>query len=185
MKRSFVAVILLALAGLTGPGVAPAGAGEVHRVNPVIQSAGGMVPLPDAGMQPDRNTDYKAVFNLVTAGPPDKVAPGLERVARTLNLFASAGVPLSRLHFVAVVHGPATASVLDDEHYRAKFGTDNPNTAVIAELDRAGVKVVVCGQALAHFQYPEAWVNTKVEVTLAALVDLIILQQQGYALVPL
>ena len=109
----------------------------------------------------------------------------LERVARTVNLFSSAGVPLSRLHFVAVVHGPATSSILDDARHLEKFGVGNPNAPLIAALEKAGVQVVVCGQALAHFKFPDSWVNPQVEITLAAITDIVILQQQGYVLVPL
>ncbi len=65
------------------------------------------------------------------------------------------------------------------------FNIDNPNVRLISELSKAGVKVVVCGQALAHNKFPHDWVNREVELTLAAISDVIILQQQGYALLPL
>ena len=94
-------------------------------------------------------------------------------------------MPLSRLHFIAVLHGPATPAILDNSHYREKFGVDNPNVELIAALEKAGAQVVVCGQALAHNKFPDAWVNPEVEITLSALTDIIILQQQGYVLMPL
>ena len=56
---------------------------------------------------------------------------------------------------------------------------------LIGELGKAGVKVVVCGQALAHNKFPHDWVNRDVEVTLSAISDVIILEQQGYVLFPL
>jgi intracellular sulfur oxidation DsrE/DsrF family protein len=70
-------------------------------------------------------------------------------------------------------------------HYRQKFNVDNPNVKLISELNKAGVKVVVCGQALAHNKFPHDWVNPEVELTLAAISDPIILEQQGYVLMPL
>ncbi|MBI1394682.1 MAG: sulfur reduction protein DsrE [Betaproteobacteria bacterium] len=186
MKQKHFAALVLAVTGFFGAwATGVAHAGDQPWVNPTIKEAGKIVALPDAGLQPDRMTDYKVVFNIPHNGPADKILPGLERVARTVNLFTSAGVPLSHLHFVAVVHGGATPAILTDEHYKDKFGIANPNTALIAELDRAGVKVVVCGQALAHNDFPQSWVNPKVEVTLAALVDVVVLQKQGYVLVPL
>jgi intracellular sulfur oxidation DsrE/DsrF family protein len=186
MKKRFIATLALAVAGYAGTlYVGAAQAEELNWINPTIQEAGAIVALPNAGMQPDKNTDYKVVFNITGGGAPEKVLAGLDRVARTVNLFTSAGVSLSRLHFVAVVHGPATPSILDDAHYKDKFGVENPNTKLIAELEKAGVQVVVCGQALAHNKFPHAWVNPQVEITLAALVDIVILQQQGYALIPL
>ena len=160
-------------------------ADEAKWINPTIADYGPVVSLPDAAMQPSKDIDYKVVFNVTTGGDSDKVNAGLDRVARTVNIFTSAGVPTSHLHFVAVIHGPATPSVLDNQHYRQKFNVDNPNIKLISELGQAGVKVVVCGQALAHNKFPHDWVNPDVELTLAAISDLIILQQQGYVLMPM
>jgi intracellular sulfur oxidation DsrE/DsrF family protein len=162
-----------------------AAAAEPGWVNPAIPDFGAVVSLPDSAMQPSKDTDYKVVFNITGGGGNDKVNPSLDRVARAVNVFASAGVPLSRLHFVAVVHGPATPAVLDNEHYKEKFNLDNPNVKLISELKAAGVKVVVCGQALAHNKFPHEWVNREVEITLAAISDVIILEQQGYVLFPM
>jgi intracellular sulfur oxidation DsrE/DsrF family protein len=176
------AAVVSALGMLAATGVQ---AQEWNWTNPVIKEFGAVVPRQDAALQPDKNADYKVVFNVTAWATPDKVQPGLERVARSVNLFASAGVPASHLHFIAVIHGPATPAVLDDSHYREKFSVDNPNVKLIAALKNAGVQVVVCAQALATFKFPDGWVDPDVEVTLAALTDLIILQQQGYILVPL
>jgi intracellular sulfur oxidation DsrE/DsrF family protein len=175
----------VALSVLFGFISASAIAEDAKWINPTIADYGAVVSLPDAGMQPSKDTQYKVVFNVTSGGDSDKVNPGLDRVARAVNIFTSAGVPASHLHFVAVVHGPATSSVLDNEHYRQKFNVDNPNVKLISELSKAGVKVVVCGQALAHNKFPHDWVNREVELTLAAISDVIILQQQGYVLLPL
>jgi intracellular sulfur oxidation DsrE/DsrF family protein len=181
MSKGIVAMLCLA-ATLCAAG---ASAEETKWVNPVIQEAGAVVSLPDTGMQPSKSVDYKVVFNVTNAGNNDKINPGLDRVARAVNIFASAGVPTSHQHFVAVIHGPATQAVLDNAHYREKFNVDNPNLKLISELGKAGVKVVVCGQALAHNKFPHDWVNREVEITLSAISDVIILEQQGYVLFPL
>ena len=118
-------------------------------------------------------------------GDADKVNPMLDKVARAVNIFASAGVPLSHLHFIAVLHGAATSVALDNAHYREKFGVDNPNTKLIDALEGAGVRVIVCGQALAHNKFAQDWVNPKVEITLSAITDIVILEQQGYVFVPM
>ena len=152
---------------------------------PTIQGFGKVVALPDATMQPSKDADYKVFFNMTSGGDADKLNPSLDRVARAVNIFTAAGVPLSHLHFVVVIHGPATPSVLDNAHYREKFSVDNPNIKLISELEKAGVKVVVCGQALAHQSLPQNWVNPQVEITLAAITDIIMLEQQGYVQGPL
>jgi len=157
---------------------------DTKWVNPTIHEGGAVVSLPDSGMQPSKTTEYKVVFNVTNAGANDKINPGLDRVARAVNIFTSAGVPASHLHFIAVIHGPATPSILDNTHYREKFSMDNPNLKLIDELTQAGVKVVVCGQALAHNKFPQEWVHGQVEVTLSAISDVIILEQQGYVMFP-
>jgi intracellular sulfur oxidation DsrE/DsrF family protein len=186
MRKQTFAIVRATLSGVALVVLgAAANAGEPQWINPTVQGFGKIVSLPDATMQPSKDTDYKVVFNMTGGGDADKVNPSLDRVARAVNIFTSAGVPLSRLHFVVVIHGPATPSVLDNAHYRAKFSVDNPNIKLIGELEKVGVKVVVCGQALAHQNFPHDWVDPQVEITLAAISDVIILEQQGYVLFPL
>lgn len=163
-----------------------AGAMAANPPPQAITAAGNYHPLPQAAYQPDRHATYKVVFSLTKASDkPDQVNPGIERVARTVNLYAAAGVPLDHLKFVAVAYGPATGLVLDDEHYKAQFGVANPNLAVIAQLRKAGVDVAVCGQAMAEHHYADEWASKDVTLSLSALTTLTELQQQGYALMPL
>lgn len=180
MKVLGVAISLALATMLT----ASAWASGVKWTYPAIAGFGPVHPLPNAAVQPSKSAIYKVVFD-VTAKSKDmsKPNPGLDHVARAVNVFASAGVPLSHLKFIAVVHGPATASVLNNEHYHGKYGTNNPNIPLIAALKKAGVKVEVCGQALADNSYEHAWVNRDVTITLSALSDLIIYGHQGYAYV--
>ena len=186
MKSKIIAPLSAALqafaCAISGAG---SKAAEPEWTYPAIQGFGKVVSLPSSGIQPGKDTDYKALFNVAGPADADKVNPNLDRVARAVNIFASAGIPLSRLHFIAVLHGPSTAAVLDNAHYHEKFGVDNPNIKLIDALESSGVRVVVCGQALAHNKFPQEWVNPKVEITLSAISDIIILEAQGYVLVPL
>ena len=186
MKRETFTPLSVALCGIAlmiiGAAAHPT---DPEWAYPTIRGFGKIVSLPDATMQPNQDADYKVVFNMTGGGDADKVNPSLDRVARAVNIFTSAGVALSRLHFVVVIHGPATPSVLDNAHYREKFSVDNPNLKLITELEKAGVKVEVCGQALAHQNFPQSWVDPQVEITLAAITDIVILEQQGYVLFPL
>lgn len=151
-----------------------------------ITSAGHMHALPNAAYQPDRAATYKVVFNLTRgAEKPDQVNPGLERVARTVNLYTNAGVPLKHLKFVAIASGGATAAMLDDAHYQKQFSVANPNLAVIAELRKAGIDVAVCGQAVAEHHYEDSWIDSHVTLALSALTTVTELEQKGYALMPL
>ena len=151
-----------------------------------ITAAGAIHAVPHAAYLPSREATYKVVFALSKgADKPGQVNPSLERVARTVNLYAAAGVPVDHLKFVAVAYGPATALVLDDAHYRAQFGTANPNLEILRQLRRAGVDVAVCGQAMAEHHYPDAWRSGEVTLALSALTTITVLEQQGYALMPL
>lgn len=169
--------LLAAMVLIAGPGLAMAG----DDAHPVIKGYGDFVPLPHAAMQPDKDTQYKAVFDVTSSSEAKGVNAPLFHVARAVNIFASAGVPLKHLHFVAVIHGAATTIVMDNAHYKKRYGKDNPNLDLIARLKAAGVKIEVCGQALADLHIDHAWVAKDVTITLSALSDNIIYGNQGYA----
>jgi intracellular sulfur oxidation DsrE/DsrF family protein len=82
-------------------------------------------------------------------------------------------------------YGAATDGALDDEHYRQKYGIDNPNLNLIRKLRNAGVDVAVCGQAAAEHQDQYEWIAPEVTLALSALTTITTLEHQGYALVPL
>jgi intracellular sulfur oxidation DsrE/DsrF family protein len=106
----------------------------------------------------------------------------LTPVARAVNVFASAGVPFDHLKFVVLIYGIDGGSmVLDNEHYKQRFGKDNPDLQTIHELKAAGIQVVVCGQALAALGIEHSWVDKDVTIALSALSTMVMLQNQGYA----
>ncbi|WP_414447018.1 DsrE family protein [Burkholderia sp. 22PA0099] len=153
---------------------------------PAISGYGPIHDLPDAAFKPDPNQSYRIVFALTQgAKSPDKVNPALDHVARTVNLYAAAGVPLSHLKFVAVAYGEATPSMLDDTHYRSVYGVANPNLPLIALLKRAGLTIAVCGQAVAEHHYAYDWISPEVTLALSGLTTVTTLETQGYALMPL
>lgn len=150
---------------------------------PVIPGYGPVHVWPGSVARPNRKFTYKALFD-VTKGDPasEKVNPALDHVARTVNIFAAAGVPLNHLKFEVIIHGKATPIVLNEQTYRAKYGHANPNLAVISALKKAGVKMMVCGNALGDMRFTPAEVNPDIQVALSALSTLIIDQNRGYAL---
>lgn len=177
------------LVGLLVLGLLPAAAVADEAAfwqTPAIHDAGKIHPLPQAAYQPDRAATYKVVFLLTHEAPkPDMVNAALDSVARAVNLYAQAGVPLDHLKFVAVAAGGATAIALDDASYKKLYGVDNPNLPLIEKLRRAGVDVAVCGQAMAMHHYDFAWKDSHVTLALSALTTVAELQQQGYALLPM
>jgi len=151
----------------------------------MIRKYGQSHPLPGAAVQPDPNLDYKLLFNIIKeAGDPNKVSPGFNHVARTINVFEGAGYPLERMQIVAVVHGKAIDSVLNDEQYRKKYSQSNPNTDLLRQLSQAGVEVYLCGQSMIEHQYDQSMISSDITLALSALTVLSTYQLRGYALMP-
>lgn len=150
---------------------------------PVIKGYGGAVAIPGAAVQPRTDVEYKVIFD-VTGGAsrPTDVNPGLEHVARFLNLYDLAGIPPQKLKLVVSITGPATPAILDGEHYRARFHVENPNLGLIEQLAKAGVKIYVCGQALAGMHVDPASVNPYVTRALSALTVVPTYELEGYVL---
>jgi intracellular sulfur oxidation DsrE/DsrF family protein len=183
VQRTVLSAILLAL---SGSALAAGGASsQEFWQTPALSGVGKMHPLPTAAYQPQTNETYKVVFSVTKAGSKsDEISPSLDRVARAVNLYVSAGVPLDHLKFVAVMYGDATDAALDNEHYRQKHGVDNPNLDLIRKLRNAGVDVAVCGQAAAEHQDRYEWITPEVTLALSALTTITTLEHQGYVLMP-
>jgi len=88
---------------------------------------------------------------------------------------------LARARFVVVFHGAALDGILDDAHYKARFGVKNPNLKVLEELRHAGVKLFVCGPNLAFAGIDPSTLSPAVTVASDALIVLMTYQNDGYA----
>lgn len=153
---------------------------------PAIEGYGKIHPLPKGAYQPDPHETYRIVFAMTAASKAaGDINPAIERVARAVNLYVSAGVPVSHLKLVAVAYGPATSVALDDAHYKSAYGIANPNLPVIAALRKAGVDVAVCGQAVLEHNYQYEWIDPSVTVALSAITTITMLEHKGYDLMPL
>lgn len=179
MKLRIAFLSLAALLGVASTAVAQQGAD--FWSTPAIKGIGKVHVWPEATLRPSATATYKAIFDITKAGKDTEVNPALAHVARVINAFAAAGVPLDHLHFALVMHGPATPAALDAKTFEAKFHHANPNLEVLEKLKQAGVRLLVCGNALGDWNYTPAEVNSNVEVAWSALSTLIILQDQGYA----
>lgn len=151
-------------------------------VTPAVDGYGLTHMLPDAAYQPEQHTTYKIIYAM-TKGPrtPSEVNSSLDHVARTVNVFVAAGVPVSHLKIVAIAYGDATSLALNDDAYRAKFGVANPNLPLIAALRKVGVDVTVCAQAVAENHYEYSAVDKSVTTALSGVTTIVTLQQKGYA----
>lgn len=151
---------------------------------PIITDFGGAASIPDGVDQP--RAGMKVVFDVTAAAKnPEDVNKGLDRAARLLNLYGVAGLAAPDVKITVVLHGDATLSVLSDNAWEARFQTaHNPNLPLIRSLQKAGVEVVVCGQALHYKKIARDQVADQVPVAVAALTVLLNRQTDGYAYVP-
>ncbi len=181
-SRARTVASLLVAAALLGSG---ARVSTAQSQDPVIADFGHIRPMPEAGVQPDGTLVYRVLFDVTkAASDEDEVNPGLEHVARFVNLLGASGRGLEKAEIVAIVHGPATDVVLENTAYRAANRVDNPNQILIGRLRDSGVEIHVCGQALGERGFDRKAVLPEVQVDLAALTTLSTYQLRGFALIP-
>ena len=150
---------------------------------PAIPEADGYVEIPNAAAAPMKNSTYRAVFDATRpAEKPTALLPALNMAGSELNALAAVNAPLGNAKFAIVFHGPAVDGILDDQHYKAKFGTTNPNLKPIAEMKKRGVEFFVCGQYLAVEKIDPKTLIPDVQLAADALLVLMQYQNKGYAL---
>ena len=160
---------------------------QTQPMYPVIKNYGAAFPLPEAAEQPRQTQNVQAVFDVTKpADSPDKVLPGLDHVARYLNLYATAGVSPTNMHLVVVLHGKATPAALNDNAYNKATGATggNPNLGLIKQLKTAGVTLYVCGQALNDYKFEPTQVTPEITEALSALTVVTNYQEQNYVYLP-
>jgi intracellular sulfur oxidation DsrE/DsrF family protein len=151
--------------------------------SPAVPSADGYVAIPNAAFPPTKDSNYRAIFDATrAAGKATDLVPALNMAASELNALAAAKVPLANAKFVIVFHGSAVDGILDNDHYKAKFKTDNPNLAAISQMKQAGAKFFVCGQYLAAEKIDLKTLTPDVTLAADALLVLMHYQNTGYAL---
>jgi intracellular sulfur oxidation DsrE/DsrF family protein len=152
------------------------------RQNPVVKEFGGVFDVPNATVKPDPSLQYHVVVDIMTAtDKPEEVNPSLYFAARLMNLHAVGGVPKENLDVILVVHSESTYALMDNESYRKKYKTDNPNLALIQELRNGGARVVVCGQSLINRGVAADHLAPGVEIAVSMLTTVTMYQLKGYA----
>src|SRR6476620_7956806 len=148
---------------------------------PVIPEADAYVSIPNAAVPPDKKRTYRAIYDATRAArDPSQLLPALNMAGSELNAFAATSVPPRNVKFVVVFHGPAINGILDDAHYKSKFGVSNPNLKVLADLKKAGVEIFVCGQNLISENIDPRIISPDVTVASDALIVLMSYQNDGY-----
>jgi len=171
------------LAALSSTAILLTGGPAAAQTAPIIAGYGAAPAVENLANAPDPQLRYKVVFEVTRDGGEDAaVNPGLDRVARFINLLARSGVRPAPGDVVVVIHGAATSAVYSAETHRDQFNRENPNAALIAALQAAGVDVHVCGIALANRKVEPSQVLPGVSVDVAAMITLANLQLRGWVL---
>ncbi len=176
IPRSRSLLLTFVVAVLLAPRLAGAQAGEA-----LIRKAGAFTPIPNPGFAADKSMELKVVWDITEAPPtPGEMPPGLSRPANFFMLAEAEGVPRSRVHLALLVHGPATPSLMTNEHYRAAKGVDNPSIPLLTAMSDAGVQIIVCGQSIVRQKIAREQLLPFVKVSTSATIARAVLHAQGY-----
>lgn len=142
------------------------------------------VDVPGAHELPDPSIDYKIAWG-IGSGAKDltaEVNPTLPIIARYVNTLAKWGVPEAKRHIIVMFHQRSDDFdiVLGNEAFKAKYGKDNPNVALIAALKKAGVEFRACGQAVVGRKIDAKDVNPDIQIDLWAMTTFMNLQMKGF-----
>lgn len=157
---------------------------ESELTFPKIKQHGGVVPLANAAHQPQAGS--KVLVDFSGGAAADKLHPGLDKLAKYVNIYAGGGAESAEVKIVVVFHGEATLISLTDEAYATQFKTKrNPNLPLLNELHAAGVEFYVCGQSLIAKGSAPNEVAPMAATAVSALTAVVNLQADGFAYVPI
>ncbi len=151
---------------------------------PVIMDYGPTFAVENPDFKTDPHKIYKVVFDIHNSPEdPSAVNPMINTLARFLNMHAQAGVPLSNLKVVGVIHNKASKDAMNNEAYREQFGVDNPNIPLMKELEKAGAEIYMCGQSIYARGVDPHRMAEPVKTALSAMTVFLSLQSEGYTLI--
>lgn len=152
---------------------------------PVVKSFGPVFAPPAQAYNLAPDTHYKVSMDVSRTGDfVEDRNRSIESAARFLNMHARNGIDPQRIDFALIVHGPATKDLLTDGAYRARYEEPNPNTAMLRELQQAGVRIYLCSQSAAFKKFGYDEFNPAVTIAVSAMTAHVRLQQEGYTLIP-
>ena len=177
MRKIVVTLALLAL--LSAPAAAQPQSG------PVILKGGTHSPVPNTTFAVPVDQTYKVSWDInVGSAKPAESNAAFEVPPRFVNQAAVLGVPRAYVQVAVVVHGTAGEELLANDEYRARKGVDNPNIALLEEMSKAGVRIILCGQTAANRKMPRDKILPFVLVAPSAAFAHAVLHQQGFTVNP-
>ena len=145
---------------------------------PLIENYGKHAPVEAVTLPSD--IVFNVAFDVAAGAESGKVNRKFDSLARFLNMHVANGVKVENIKLALVVHGSATLDVLANTHYSHKKGNSNSNVALLNELMKHGVRVIVCGQSAAANGVTNDMVVDGVEIALSAMTAHAQLSMNGY-----
>jgi intracellular sulfur oxidation DsrE/DsrF family protein len=153
------------------------------RIYPLVKNYGGIFDIPYASEKPDPSLDYNVVIEVErVSDSPDSLNWALNNVARLLNVHVMAGIKPENLHVVLAIHGGAAYTAMNNDAYKSKYKLNNPNLQLYEGLEKAGVRMFVCGQSLVARKIDHLRLVPQVKIASSMLTVLTTYQMKGYAM---
>lgn len=145
----------------------------------------GKVATVESDMKLDGNTTLSLCFDMANKSSDDAINQTLDSAARFINLNVESGADARNIKVAIVVHGQAAIDVTDSKFYSSKNdGRLNHNANVIAELQKNGTTIYVCGQTAAWLGINNSDLLPGVKMAPSAMTAHALLQQDNFALCP-
>jgi len=153
---------------------------------PVITAAGPSFIVEAPTFTAPSRLEMKAVFEIDAGGGDTlNVNPQLVTMARFFNIHARNGVAEQQLKAAAVFHSAGWTALLSDSSFAARFGgKPNPSRKLVQELLQHGAVLVLCGQTAGARNVSRADLLPGVKVSTSAMTAMLVLQNEGYRLIP-
>ena len=178
MIRNILIICILTTTSMTAMAAAPV-------TGPVVKNFGPVFTPPEGAYNLAPEARYKVSMDVSRTGDfPEDRNRSMESAARFLNMHARNGIEPEKIEFALIVHGPATKDLLNDKAYRLRYEEPNPNTAMLRELQQAGVKIYLCSQSAAYKKFAWDEFHPAVTIAVSAMTAHVRLQQEGYTLIP-
>jgi intracellular sulfur oxidation DsrE/DsrF family protein len=130
------------------------------------------------------SSEFRVAFDVAKQGNPGAINKKFESLARFINMHVANGVPKENIQLALVVHGKAIWDLTKDDVFHTKHDRHNANLPLLKQLMDNGVRITVCGQSAAYYQISPDMLAKGVNMSLSAMTEHALLQQQGYTLNP-
>jgi intracellular sulfur oxidation DsrE/DsrF family protein len=156
---------------------------ESFTEGPLIQGYGKHAKV-EQDMKIPENMRFKVTFDVSDSGGNEALNRKFDSLARFLNMHVADGIVADNIKLALVIHGKASADLLNEKAFQQKFESSNPNQALLQLLLKHKVQIFLCGQSAAFYDINNADLIGGVQMALSAMTAHAILQQQGYQLNP-